>query len=79
MAYLIYFQLEANVIVPRVYGNALKLSPFVVLVAFPVGTSLLGMLGAVLALPVAAAIPIISRYVAEWRERMDEAAPGSLP
>lgn len=79
LAYLVYFQLEANLIVPRVYGSALKLSPFVVLVAFLVGTTLLGMLGAVLALPVAAAIPIIARYVAEWRERMDEAVPVTLP
>jgi len=71
VAYLTYQQLEGNFIVPRVYGGALKLSPFVVLVAFLVGGKLLGMLGVLLALPVAAAIPIIARYVTEWRERAD--------
>jgi predicted PurR-regulated permease PerM len=70
-AYLAYQQVEGNVIVPRVYGNALKLSPLVVLVAFLVGGKLLGMLGVLLALPTAAAIPIIARYVGEWRERVD--------
>jgi predicted PurR-regulated permease PerM len=77
-AYLVYQQIEGNFIVPRVYGQALKLSPLVVLVAFLVGAKLMGMLGVLLALPTAAAIPIIARYVAEWREwreRMDE---GSL-
>lgn len=72
-AYLAYQQLESNVIVPRVYGEALKLSPLVVLVAFLVGAKLMGMLGLLLALPTAAAIPIIVRHVTAWRERVDEA------
>jgi predicted PurR-regulated permease PerM len=74
IAYLVYQQVEGNFIVPRVYGSALKLSPLVVLLAFLVGAKVMGMLGVLLALPVAAAIPIITRYVAEWRERMDESA-----
>jgi predicted PurR-regulated permease PerM len=82
-AYLAYQQIEGNFIVPRVYGGALKLSPLVVLVAFLVGGKLMGMLGVLLALPTAAAIPIIARYITEWRERVDEAsvpsAPGRLP
>ena len=68
-AYLVYQQIEGNLIVPRVYGQALKLTPVVVLIAFLVGGTLMGILGALLALPVAAAIPIIAGYVAEWRER----------
>jgi len=82
-AYLTYQQIEGNFIVPRVYGGALKLSPLVVLVAFLVGGKLMGMLGVLLALPVAAAIPIITRYVTEWRERVDEGSTsggaGRLP
>lgn len=79
IAYVVYLQVEANFIGPRVYGNALKLSPFVVLVAFLVGGTLLGMLGAVLALPTAAAIPIVARYFMEWRERTESEAPLPLP
>ena len=81
VAYLIYFQVEGNLIVPRVYGRALKLSPLVVLLAFLLGTTLMGMLGAVLALPVAASIPIVARYLSEWRERLDaeRSPPSALP
>src|SRR5207249_4487200 len=79
VAYTVYLQIEGNLIVPRVYGSALKLSPFVVLVAFLLGATLLGMPGMLLALPVAAAIPVIARYVSEWRERMDAAAVGPVP
>jgi predicted PurR-regulated permease PerM len=80
VGYIIYLQVEANFISPRVYGSALKLSPFVVLVALLIGGALMGMLGAMLALPVAAAIPIVVRYVTEWRERSEaEAAPPALP
>ncbi len=65
------FRWEGSFIVPRVYGNALKLSPFIFLVAFLIATTLMGMPGAVLALPVAAAIPIIARYISAWRVRLD--------
>jgi predicted PurR-regulated permease PerM len=67
--YLAYQQVEGNLIVPRVHGERLKLSPFVVVLAFMLGGALLGILGLFLALPVAAAIPIVSRYVGEWQAR----------
>lgn len=80
VAYVVYLQVEANLISPRVYGSALKLSPFVVLVALLIGGALMGIVGAMLALPVAAAIPIVARYVTEWRERSEaEASPAALP
>jgi predicted PurR-regulated permease PerM len=78
VAYLLYQQVEGNFIVPRVYGSALKLSPLVVLIAFLVGAKLMGMLGVLLALPVAAAIPIVARYVGEWRERLDEGTAAAV-
>ena len=60
-AYLIYQQFENYVLVPRVYQGTLQISSFAVLLAVLIGTTLLGVLGALLALPVAAAIPVISR------------------
>jgi predicted PurR-regulated permease PerM len=54
-----YQEFESRVIVPRVYGRALRLPPATVMVALLLGGKLLGMLGALLALPVAAAIRMV--------------------
>ena len=77
--YIIYLHVESNLLVPWIYGSTLKLSPFVVLVALLVGAKLMGMLGALLALPAAAAVPIIVRYISEWRERADAEGAGPIP
>jgi predicted PurR-regulated permease PerM len=47
--------------VPRVFQGTLQISPFAVLIAVSIGSNLLGIIGAVLALPIAAAIPVIER------------------
>ncbi|HEV2527158.1 MAG TPA: AI-2E family transporter [Thermomicrobiales bacterium] len=61
IAYIAYQQLENYVIVPRVYQGTLQISSFAILLAVLIGTTLLGVIGALLALPVAAAIPVIAR------------------
>ncbi|MDB6116198.1 MAG: hypothetical protein JWQ62_3143 [Lacunisphaera sp.] len=53
---LLYEELESRVIVPLVYGRALRLPSSVVLFSLIVGTVLGGIAGALLALPLAAAI-----------------------
>lgn len=58
-AMLMYQQFESRILVPRVYGRALRLSPTAVLLALLVGGKLLGILGALLALPVAAGVRMI--------------------
>jgi predicted PurR-regulated permease PerM len=68
VVYLVYHQLESHVIAPRVYGNTLGLSLSVIVISILVGVELMGMLGAILALPVAAAIPSIVTYIQEWQE-----------
>jgi predicted PurR-regulated permease PerM len=52
----IYQELESRVFVPMVYGRSLRLPSSVVLVALLAGGTLMGIAGALLALPVAAAI-----------------------
>jgi predicted PurR-regulated permease PerM len=52
---LAYEEFESRVLVPRIYGRALRLPSSVVLVALLAGGTLMGILGALLALPVAAA------------------------
>jgi predicted PurR-regulated permease PerM len=68
VAYLFYHQVEDHFIAPKVYGAALGLSLSIIVISFLIGIELMGMLGAVLALPVAAAIPSIVKYIQEWQE-----------
>lgn len=64
--YLSYDFIENYLIAPRIYGNRLRLSKVAVLVAFAVGAQLGGVVGAVLALPIAASYPTIERH---WLRR----------
>lgn len=56
---LIYQQLENYLIAPRVMRRTVNLSPPVVIISLMVGGSLAGMLGALLALPVAALVQLL--------------------
>jgi predicted PurR-regulated permease PerM len=56
---LAYEEFESRVLVPRIYGRALRLPSSVVLFALMVGGTLMGLLGALLALPVAATIMML--------------------
>lgn len=53
---LAYEEFESRVLVPIVYGRALRLPSSIVLLSLLVGVTLMGIAGALLALPVAAAI-----------------------
>ena len=53
---LAYEEFESRVLVPLVYGRALRLPSSVVLLSLITGATLLGIIGALLALPVAATI-----------------------
>jgi predicted PurR-regulated permease PerM len=56
---VVWSQLENNVMVPRVMGHTVKLNPLVVLVAVLVGYELLGIAGALFAIPMAAALAVM--------------------
>jgi predicted PurR-regulated permease PerM len=55
IAMLAYEEFESRFLVPRIYGRALRLPSSIVLVALLAGGTLMGIVGALLALPVAAA------------------------
>ena len=55
---VIYQQVENSVIQPRIQARAVQVHPFVVLVSVLFGSTLFGVIGALLAIPVAAAIQI---------------------
>ena len=60
-AYFAYHLVENYVIVPKVYGNRLRLSTLAVIIALVVGGMLQGVIGALLILPIVAAYPIVEK------------------
>lgn len=62
-------QVENSVLVPRIVGRSLDLNPLLIMAAVIMGTSVAGVLGAVLAAPVTATILLVARYA--WRKMFD--------
>jgi predicted PurR-regulated permease PerM len=68
---LIYQQVENYVIQPVVYGEAVDLSGFATIACVMAGGAILGVLGAILAVPVAASVKIIVKELtSDRREQM---------
>ena len=63
LLYLLVQQLENNVLVPVIQGDAIELHASVVIFALIMGGSIAGLLGAILSLPIAAAGKEIYRYL----------------
>jgi predicted PurR-regulated permease PerM len=77
VAFIIVWQrFEDYVVQPLVYGKALRVNPIVTIVSVLAGASLLGILGALLAIPIAAAIQIILR---DWWAHRGHATPATQP
>lgn len=69
LVYLVYMQVEAYVITPRVMNKAISIPGSLVVIGALAGGTLLGLLGALVAVPVAASILIIIKQV--WVPRQD--------
>lgn len=65
--HLVYQQLENAVISPAIYKKALDISPAFSFLSVMVGGGLFGIVGAFLALPVAASIPAMARYFGDYQ------------
>ncbi|ROQ41392.1 putative PurR-regulated permease PerM [Frondihabitans sp. PhB188] len=61
--YLVYMQVEAYILAPRVMRQAVKVPGVIVIISALVGGTLLGVLGALIAVPVAAAVLLVVREV----------------
>lgn len=66
--YLVYMQVEAYVISPNIMNRAVKVPGVVVVIAALAGGTLLGVLGALIAIPVAAAVLLIIKQVVVPRQ-----------
>jgi predicted PurR-regulated permease PerM len=71
---ILYQQVENNLIQPFVYGRAVQLHPLIVIVAILIGAALLGVLGALVAIPAAAAVQAVVRDY--WRFRQGDHGAG---
>lgn len=71
---LLVQQLEGNVLEPFIQGRIISLHPLVIILAVTTGTVLMGILGAFLAVPVAA---VIARLIDNLRGRPATAGPQS--
>jgi predicted PurR-regulated permease PerM len=77
---IVYQQVENNIIQPRIQARAVQLDPLIVLVSVLFGSALAGVLGALLAIPVAAALQITYReYRAQKRQAPSVIRPGPEP
>jgi predicted PurR-regulated permease PerM len=59
--YALYHGIENYFLAPWAYGSRLRLSDLAVILAFVVGAELAGVIGALIALPVAALYPTVER------------------
>jgi predicted PurR-regulated permease PerM len=66
---LLYQQVENNVLAPYVYGQAVRVHPLGILVGILIGAALLGILGALVAIPVSAAIQAVVRDYWAYSDR----------
>ena len=74
--YLVVQQVENNVLVPKIQGEATELHPSAVMLALVVGGAVAGLLGAILALPVTAVARDVYRYLFT---RLGEERPAGAP
>ena len=59
--FIIIYQVESNLVRPLVMSWAVKVDPLLVLIAVVVGAEALGLVGAVIALPVAGMLQVITQ------------------
>jgi predicted PurR-regulated permease PerM len=81
---LVYQQAESSILQPLVYSHAVQLNGLVILIALLVGGLLLGIPGALLAIPVAEIIRIAITEVLAYRRagqeaNMPDVSPPSQP
>lgn len=62
VAIVLYTLFENNILFPTVYGKTLSLPPVVVFVSVIIGGKLLGFAGAILSLPIASGLVVVSSY-----------------
>jgi predicted PurR-regulated permease PerM len=71
---IVYQQIENYVIQPRIQGRAVSVEPIVIITAVLFGSTLFGVMGALLAIPTAATIQIAVREYLDYRRNAENGA-----
>jgi predicted PurR-regulated permease PerM len=66
--FLILHQLEANILVPKIMERRVGVSPVTVMIALLIGGAILGLIGAILAIPTAAILSVAVEELTTTRE-----------
>jgi predicted PurR-regulated permease PerM len=69
---IVYQQVENTIIQPQIQNRAVEIQPFVVLVSVLFASTLFGILGALLAIPVAASLSVVIREYRGYRRAQAE-------
>jgi predicted PurR-regulated permease PerM len=77
--FLVYQQLENHILQPLVYRRTVAMSPVVVLVAVLIGADLAGVIGALIAIPIAGSLQVIANEVLTTRRDRLDAGPAADP
>ena len=72
--YLIHW-IEGHVIIPNIMGNSINLPPLVVIVALIIGAETMGVLGMLLAVPVAATLRVVIAFYVRKNRLAEEQEP----
>jgi predicted PurR-regulated permease PerM len=76
--FVVYQQVENHVLQPLVFSRTVRLNPLTVLVALLIAVELAGILGALLAIPVASMVQVILRDIWDERRRRAEPSGGDI-
>ena len=76
---ILYQQLENNLVQPQIQRRAVNINPFLVVVAVLFGSALLGVLGALVAVPIAASLQIAMHEYMEYKGIRPRPAPEPEP
>jgi predicted PurR-regulated permease PerM len=79
VVFFVVFEIEGNVVQPLVMSRAVKVNPLVVIVSVLIGFNLLGIIGAILAVPIAAALQTLVVRVLAPAIRRSSASTSSRP
>jgi predicted PurR-regulated permease PerM len=75
---LIYQQLENSILTPKIQGKAVSISPFFIIASVTLFGALLGVLGALTAVPLAATIQILVKELTKARREKVAAAKAAV-
>lgn len=70
--YIVYEQIENNIIAPKIQGNSLNLPTLVILISITIGMYMFGLVGAIISIPIAGFIKVLIEEIPTFRALRQE-------